>query len=133
VRLVSFRGGFGRVEDAQLVPMGTDIVAYLAGDPAREEPPLALDSVTLLAPVPEPRKVIGVGRNYREHARELGSDIPEEPVLFAKFATSVVGPAEPILIPHPAKQVDYEAELGVVIGTTAREVTTEAALDHVAG
>ena len=113
--------------------MGDDLIGYLEGTSGHDGPLQPLASVTLGAPIPEPRKVIGVGRNYREHARELGNEAPTEPVLFAKFATSVIGPEEPILIPSAAKQVDYEAELGVVIGSRASEVSAATALEHVAG
>ncbi len=90
-------------------------------------------SVRLSAPVPRPRKVICIGLNYRDHAAEAGLPIPERPLLFSKFSTSVIGPEEAIEIPPSSTQVDYEAELGVVIGRRARRVSRERAFDHVLG
>jgi len=133
VRLASFDGGFGRVEDDHVVPMGDDLVSYLAGAAERDGDPVALADVTLGPPVRRPGKVIGVGLNYRDHAEETGQPVPPEPVLFAKFATSVIGPGAPIVVPPVVTQPDYEAELGVVIGRTATGVGEASALDHVGG
>jgi 2,4-didehydro-3-deoxy-L-rhamnonate hydrolase len=93
-----------------------------------------LDELQLLAPVPRPRKVVAIGRNYREHAAEEGADPPTAPLIFAKFPTSVIGPGDSICWdPGLTTQVDYEAELGVVIGRRARRLTREQALDAVLG
>jgi 2-keto-4-pentenoate hydratase/2-oxohepta-3-ene-1,7-dioic acid hydratase in catechol pathway len=80
-----------------------------------------------------PGKIIGVGLNYREHAQESGIDVPSTPVLFAKFANTLAGHNEPIPIPYGTDQMDYEAELAVVIGSEARQVSVENALDYVFG
>jgi 2-keto-4-pentenoate hydratase/2-oxohepta-3-ene-1,7-dioic acid hydratase in catechol pathway len=133
MRLVSYEGGFGRVEGDQVIPMGPDIVAYLDGAQAEEGDPVALESTALAAPVPWPEKIICIGLNYKDHAAESGNAVPDIPVLFPKFANSVIGPGEPIEIPAAVERPDYEAELGVVIGTTAREVSVDEALDYVAG
>lgn len=133
MKLVSFAGGFGRVEDDDVIPMGADLLAWLAGAPALESAATPLGSLRLRAPVPRPGKVIGIGLNYRDHAEETGQPVPDEPILFAKFANSVIGPGEPIVVPAAARRPDYEAELGVVIGRTARGVSVGNALDHVAG
>ena len=133
MRLVSFEGGFGRVDGDVVVPMGADLVAYLRTGEAREGEPVAVADVTVLAPVPRPAKIICVGLNYRDHAAETGKPVPTEPVLFAKFANSVVADGAQVPIPHATAEVDWEAELGVVIGRTASRVTVDAALDHVAG
>lgn len=133
MKLVSFDGGFGRIEGDLVVPMGPDLVAYLETGEAREGAPIPLHRVRLRAPVPRPGKVIGIGLNYRDHAAESGQPIPETPILFPKFANSVVGPGEPIVIPPETTQADYEAELGVVIGRRARRVPEARALEHVAG
>ena len=77
---------------------------------------------TLLAPVPDPGKIVCVGLNYRDHARETGAELPGLPILFSKFATSLVGPHAAIALPAISAEVDYEAELVVVIGTRARNV-----------
>jgi 2,4-didehydro-3-deoxy-L-rhamnonate hydrolase len=134
MKLVSYEGGFGRVlEDDVVVPMGTDLVAYLATGEATDGPPVPLTEVRLLAPVRRPGKVIGIGLNYRDHAAESGQPIPTAPILFPKFANSVIGPGEAIVIPPETEQPDYEAELGVVIGRTAYRVTEADALSYVAG
>lgn len=86
-----------------------------------------------IAPIAEPNKIVCVGLNYRDHAEESGQPIPESPILFAKFPNTVIGPGEPIKVPSITKQVDYEAELGVVIGRVASEVSVEDALDYVLG
>ncbi len=86
----------------------------------------------LLAPV-APSKVVGVGSNYRDHAKEMGKPIPERPKLFLKPPSAIIGAGQPIEIPPGTERVDHEAELGVVIGTRCRRVTAERALDYVFG
>ena len=93
-----------------------------------------LADAELLAPLPRPGKIIAIGRNYREHQNEEGVEAPPAPLVFSKWPSSVVGPgAEVRWDPALTAQVDYEAELAVVIGRAAREVSVEAALDHVFG
>ncbi|TWU37211.1 fumarylacetoacetate hydrolase family protein [Novipirellula artificiosorum] len=87
----------------------------------------------LLPPVAHGGKVICIGLNYRDHAIETGADIPTEPVVFSKFDTALIGHGEPIRLPRIAHQVDYEAELVVVIGKTAKQVSIDTAMDHVLG
>jgi 2-keto-4-pentenoate hydratase/2-oxohepta-3-ene-1,7-dioic acid hydratase in catechol pathway len=84
-------------------------------------------------PIDRPQKIIAVGMNYRDHAAEAGNVVPEQPVVFAKWPNSLVGPGEPIVIPSWVDEVDYEAELGVVIGERARRLSSDDALDVVAG
>ena len=84
-------------------------------------------------PIPRPGKIVCVGLNYKDHAEEQGVELPAAPLLFAKFTTSLIGPGEPIVIPSLVTKCDYEAELGVVIGTTVRNVSRENALEAVAG
>ena len=115
------------------MPMGDDLVRFLATGHVQTGSAVPLASVRLRAPVPRPGKVICVGLNYRDHAEESGQPIPDEPVLFAKFANSVTGPGEPIAVPPAVEQPDYEAELGVVIGREAHRVDERSALEHVAG
>ncbi|MGD0764783.1 MAG: fumarylacetoacetate hydrolase family protein [Dehalococcoidia bacterium] len=92
------------------------------------------DAVKLLAPVPNPSKIIAIGLNYRDHAREQGVPIPDRPIIFAKFPTSVIGPGDTIAWdPALTQQVDYEAELAFVIGKTARNVAEKDAITYVAG
>ncbi len=94
---------------------------------------LALTDVNLTAPIPRPGKVICIGLNYRDHAEESGMDIPEKPLVFSKFANCVVAHGDDVVLPPGSEQVDYEAELGVVIGRTATRVSVDDALDHVLG
>jgi 2,4-didehydro-3-deoxy-L-rhamnonate hydrolase len=128
---------------AELIARGPDAVHALAvaaasatnvssSSPASPLPLLA--DAELLAPVPRPGKVVAIGRNYREHAEEEGVDPPAAPLVFSKWPSSVIGPAAEIRWdPQLTGQVDYEAELAVVIGRTARTVGEAAALHHVLG
>ena len=86
-----------------------------------------------MLPIPRPGKIVCVGLNYRDHAEEQGVDLPKAPLFFAKYTTALIGPGEPIVIPPAVTQCDYEAELGVVIGSTVRGVSRENALEVVAG
>lgn len=96
-------------------------------------PHLDLGSIELSAPVPRPGKVVCIGLNYRDHAEESGMPIPLSPIIFSKFSSCVIGPSEDILIPEGSAQVDYEAELAVVVGRRASRVTATAAMDYVFG
>lgn len=86
-----------------------------------------------MLPIERPQKIVCVGLNYRDHAEEQGVELPERPLLFSKWPNSLVGPGEPIAIPSITERVDYEAELGVVMGTRVRGVSVENALEAVAG
>ena len=85
------------------------------------------------APVPRPGKVICIGLNYRDHAAESNMPIPEKPVMFSKFSNCVIAPGEPVVVPSTSQQVDYEAELAVVIGRRAKHVSADSAYDYVLG
>jgi 2-keto-4-pentenoate hydratase/2-oxohepta-3-ene-1,7-dioic acid hydratase in catechol pathway len=87
----------------------------------------------LLAPIPEPRKVICIGLNYKDHAAESGSPIPEIPVVFSKYSTAVCGPDAAIVLPRISSKVDYEAELVIVIGKKGKHIKEAEALNYVAG
>lgn len=89
--------------------------------------------VRLGPPIARPSKIICVGANYADHAREFGHDIPKEPILFSKATTAINGPNDPICLPGGSQVVDSEAELAVVIGKKASKVDRKNALDHVAG
>ena len=93
---------------------------------------MAADSVKLVAPVPKPEKVICVGLNYADHAEESAMEVPPEPVLFNKFPSAVCSGGDPIVLPRLTDEVDYEAELVVVIGAPGRYIPNEQALEHVA-
>lgn len=90
------------------------------------------DITKILAPT-QPRKIVCVGRNFGEHAKELGNEPPKEPLVFLKPSSSVIAHGDPVELPWQSKHVDHEAELGVIIGKTAREVPKDKALDYVFG
>ncbi len=89
-------------------------------------------AVRVLAPV-EPSKIVAIGLNYRDHALEQGKPLPREPMMFLKPSTCVIAPGEPILLPPGVGRVDHEAELGIVIGRRAHQVSRDTALDYVLG
>lgn len=122
----SVRGLLGLLDAAALADLGR------AAEASGER--LALHAVTLLAPVPDPQKIICLGLNYRDHAAETGQELPAAPLWFAKFANSLIGDGQDIVLPsaHP-EYVDYEAELAVVIGRPAYAVSVAEAFAHVAG
>jgi len=93
---------------------------------------IALEEVKLLPPV-EPTKIIGVGLNYRDHAEEVGLEVPSEPLIFLKPSTSVIGPEEPIIIPPSSQRVDYEGELAIVISKRAKGISLEEAHKYILG
>ncbi len=94
---------------------------------------VALADVRLLAPVIPRSKVIGIGRNYADHARELGNDVPDEPLMFLIPNTAVVGPGDPVVMPRQSDNVHYEGELAVVIGKICKDVRPEDAADCIWG
>jgi 2,4-didehydro-3-deoxy-L-rhamnonate hydrolase len=135
MQLVSFAGGFGQVQGDHVQPFGGSLFEVLA-DPTLVRPqgdPRPLSALALLAPVPAPGKIICIGLNYRDHAAETGKAVPSEPVMFAKYANSLVGDHAVVDIPTIAEDVDWEAELAVVIGRGGRDISQAEALDHVAG
>jgi acylpyruvate hydrolase len=93
----------------------------------------SLSEVRLAPPAPQPGKIVCIGKNYADHARELGGETPSLPELFVRFASTLVAPGEPILKPLATDMWDYEAELAVVIGKGGRRIPREKALSHVAG
>jgi len=94
---------------------------------------LTTGDVTLLAPVSSPPKIICLGLNYRDHAEEIGADIPDEPIFFMKPRTAIVGPDQPIIRPNFVKKLDYEAELAVIIGKKGRNIPVSEAEKYVFG
>lgn len=132
MRLVSYerdgRARAGLLEDGVVRDAGDSILALDPGDVAGP-----LEGIRLLSPVPRPGKIVCVGLNYRDHAAESGQPLPASPLLFAKLGNAVVGPGAPIMVPPFTKQVDYEAELGVVIGRTVRRASPGDALGTVLG
>ncbi len=134
MRLVRFRFGdriaTGAIDD------DTNGVRILQGtffeDPLPTGEVVPLDDVRLLAPV-LPSKLVCVGKNYAAHAAEFGMEVPEEPLLFLKPSTAVIGPGDPIRLLPISRRVDYEGELAVVIGRLARDVKSEDAYRYILG
>ncbi|MBT1003207.1 fumarylacetoacetate hydrolase family protein [Paenarthrobacter sp. DKR-5] len=117
---------YGIVEGAP----GEEEVTVISGDPffggiERTAVRHKLEDVRLLAPIIPRSKVIGIGRNYAEHARELGNEVPQSPLMFLKPNTSVAGPGDPIVLPDFSDEISYEAELCVVIGRICKDVPVE--------
>ena len=93
----------------------------------------AIANPTILCPIPDPDKIIGIGLNYAQHAAEARAEPPPSPTFFAKFRNALRPDGATVSLPNASSKVDYEAEVAVVIGTQAKEIGEEAALDHVAG
>lgn len=98
-----------------------------------ELPLVNLDDIRLEAPVPRPSKIICIGLNYLDHVIESGAEIPKAPLIFSKFDTCVCASEQPIVLPLGSEQVDFEAELAVVIGRRAKSIGVASAMDHVFG
>jgi len=121
---------YGIIDEKEVVELAGDPL-FSGFDTTGERVPLA--EITLLAPSIPRSKVIGVGKNYRDHAAEMGGEAPAEPLLFLKTNTSVIGPIDAIVRPTQSARTDYEGELAVVIGRVAKNVSADQALDYVFG
>ncbi len=95
--------------------------------------PIIAESVRIGPPIARPSKIVCVGLNYAQHAAESGMDIPEEPVLFFKASSAIVGPYDPVIIPKNSSKTDWEVELAIVIEKKANYISKDNALDYVAG
>lgn len=117
------------------VPARADeFISYLQSDAAAVRgPSVPLNQVQLKAPLQNPHKIICVGRNYAEHAAEMGSEVKEIPVIFNKFTDAIADPGASIALPSISNAVDYEAELVVVMGREGRHIPEEKALEHIFG
>jgi 2-keto-4-pentenoate hydratase/2-oxohepta-3-ene-1,7-dioic acid hydratase in catechol pathway len=140
MRLVTFkRQGAppeaGVLSGGKVTSLGKDMLSAIAArrPPAATGPSYDLSSVTLLAPIPRPPKLICIGLNYRDHAAEAKHEIPKVPTIFNKFPNVVIGPGAPIMLPKASKRPDYEAEFAFVIGPGGRHISAARALDHVFG
>lgn len=152
MKLVSFekagKAGFGAVKEDGIVDLGAalqnryaDLKALLEADALAEAAQavasrpvdFALADVQLLPVIPNPGKIWCCGLNYGEHVRETNREVTEKPMFFLRFADSQVGHNEPILRPAESTQLDYEAEIAVIIGKPGRRISEENAFDHVAG
>jgi 2-keto-4-pentenoate hydratase/2-oxohepta-3-ene-1,7-dioic acid hydratase in catechol pathway len=143
LKLVTYSTGdgaprVGYIEDGEIHALGgASLLEYIMhGRDAHRQPGgegVALEEARLHAPIARPGKIIAIGLNYEDHAAETGAEIPEKPVVFAKYPNTVIGPGEPIRIPPITEQVDYEAELAVIIGRRTKGVSAAEALEHVFG
>ncbi|HYC57787.1 MAG TPA: fumarylacetoacetate hydrolase family protein [Candidatus Binatia bacterium] len=118
---------------AALLAAGDDALAAAKKAAANARRRIELSELRLAAPVPRPPKLIAIGLNYRDHAEESGQPIPDIPVVFNKQSTCVVGPRDDIHLPRVSPMLDYEGELGVVIGRRCRHVPREKARSVIAG
>ncbi|QKE84204.1 fumarylacetoacetate hydrolase family protein [Arthrobacter sp. NEB 688] len=121
-----------------LVDGAGEKIAEVTGDPLYQRIELTgathrVEDVRLLAPVIPRSKVIGIGKNYADHAAEMGTDVPEEPLMFLIPNTAVIGPGDPVVLPPQSSEVHYEGELAVVIGRVCKDVEPEDALSVVFG
>ncbi|WP_227377650.1 fumarylacetoacetate hydrolase family protein [Haladaptatus halobius] len=133
----------GKVYALNALPTGTPILSEIGDVSYRQAirravenealPVLDHGNISLLAPIPKPGKIICAGMNYHDHAEEQDEEIPEDPLLFAKAPTTVTNPGSPIVHPIDVEEVDYEVELGVVVGRTGRRIDAGEADDYVAG
>jgi 2-keto-4-pentenoate hydratase/2-oxohepta-3-ene-1,7-dioic acid hydratase in catechol pathway len=114
-------GGAKTIEDARQAAARPDAVTHPA------------DQVKFFAPIVDPRKIVCVGLNYRDHAAETGAPIPKEPILFSKYPTALIGHGDSIMLPAVSSEVDFEAELIIVVGKKGRNLSPAVAMDHVAG
>jgi 2-keto-4-pentenoate hydratase/2-oxohepta-3-ene-1,7-dioic acid hydratase in catechol pathway len=140
MRLVTFSVGPGKPEAGVLtgekvMGFGVDMLSVIAS--GGKLPPsgssYALKDIKLLAPVPRPPKLICIGLNYLDHAKETKQQVPKVPTVFNKFTNVVIGPDQPIVLPNASKAPDYEAEMAVVIGPGGRNISADRAMEHVFG
>lgn len=121
-----------------LVDGAGEKIAEISGDPLYTKIQLTgvtttLDEVRLLSPVIPRSKVIGIGRNYAEHAAEMGNDLPEQPLMFLIPNTAVTGPGDPVVMPPQSERVDYEGELAVIIGRLCKDIEPDEARSVIFG
>jgi 2-keto-4-pentenoate hydratase/2-oxohepta-3-ene-1,7-dioic acid hydratase in catechol pathway len=145
MRLVTFDAGAGAkpglLRDSRVVPLseppegdvGSLLRSGLAVGGSLAAAGVALEDVTLMAPVTNPGKIVCIGLNYRSHAEEQGVEPPETPAIFAKFTNALAPPGAEVRLPPWSRKVDYEAEVAFVIGARCKDVSVEDAMEHVAG
>jgi 2-keto-4-pentenoate hydratase/2-oxohepta-3-ene-1,7-dioic acid hydratase in catechol pathway len=140
MRLVTFSVGPGKPEAGVLtgekvMGFGADMLSVIAS--GGKLPPsgssYALKDIKLLAPVPRPPKLICIGLNYLDHAKETKQQVPKVPTVFNKFTNVVIGPDQPIVLPNASKAPDYEAEMAVIVGPGGRNISADRAMEHVFG
>ena len=143
MKLVTYSTGggapkVGHIEDDGIQPLGGgSLLEYILHGRSPDRQPggevVALEEASLHPPIARPGKIVAIGLNYEDHAEETGAPIPDKPVVFGKYPNTIVGPGAPIRIPPITEQVDYEAELAVVIGERAKNVSEAEALNYVFG
>jgi 2-keto-4-pentenoate hydratase/2-oxohepta-3-ene-1,7-dioic acid hydratase in catechol pathway len=148
MKLVTFQTGDygprpGLVVDGGLVDLSAegfkDAIAFLGAAAsvqakvAGSKPSVSMENVKLLAPIPDPPRIFGIGVNYAEHAAESGTETQKVPTVFIVLSSSVVGPGDNVILPKASSKVDYEAELAVVIGKPGYQIQADKAMDHVFG
>jgi len=151
VRLVTFSDGrgtrIGRLEGDEVIDLAAaapelprDLAGLLAAGPlalgrasSAESTRLPLEGLRLAAPIPRPGKILAVGLNYRDHVAETGRELPKVPVIFNKQSTAATGPFDPVHCPRASDKLDYEGELGFVIGRVCRHVPRARAAEVIAG
>ena len=143
MKLVTYSTGSGApkvgyIEDGGIQPLGDgSLLEYIVHGRSPDRRPggetVALEEASLHPPIARPEKIVAIGLNYEDHAAETGAEIPDKPVVFTKYPNTIIGPGAPIRIPPITEQVDYEAELAVVIGRRARRVEEDDALGYVLG
>ena len=105
----------------------------MADSPGRDEIRIPIDTVKLLAPVPKPGKLVGIGLNYRDHCEEQRIPVPSRPIIFGKFSSSIADPQGVVRRPSETVELDFEVELAVIIGRACHDVSVDRALDFVYG
>ena len=151
MKLVTFAMNSGDAKDARpglavdggIVDLAAegfkDAIAFInaaesvQADLAKKKPSLALDKVKLLAPIPAPPRIFGIGVNYAEHAKETGHDTQKVPTVFPVMSSAIAGPDADVVLPKASQMVDYEAELAVVIGKPGYQIAASKAMEHVFG
>jgi 2,4-diketo-3-deoxy-L-fuconate hydrolase len=143
LKLVTYSTGggapkVGYIEDGGIQPLGGgSLLEYIVRGRSPDRQPggeaVALEEASLHPPIARPEKIVAIGLNYEDHAAETGAEIPDKPVVFTKYPNTIIGPGAPIRIPPLTEQVDYEAELAVVVGRRAKNVSELEALDYVFG
>ena len=145
MKLVTYSTGSGApkvgyIEDGGIQPLGDgSLLEYIVHGRSPDRRPseagetVALEEASLHPPIARPEKIVAIGLNYEDHAAETGAEIPDKPVVFTKYPNTIIGPGAPIRIPPITEQVDYEAELAVIIGRRAKDVSESEALDYVFG
>jgi len=133
----------GLVVDGGIVDLAAegfkDAIAFInaaesvQADLAKKKPSIALDKVKLLAPIPAPPRIFGIGVNYAEHAKETGHDTQKVPTVFPVMSSAIAGPDADVVLPKASQMVDYEAELAVVIGKPGYQIAASKAMEHVFG